>query len=78
MNLEDFFELVVEKTKEGVEKLKTTEMGTEEYEILISQIISNINLVRDKDILVYGENAIGQQPQQEQFDSQKWIGEDFE
>ena len=71
MNLEDFFELVVEKTKEGVEKLKTTEMGTEEYEILISQIISNINLVRDKDILVYGDNQVGQGGSAEQFDPQK-------
>lgn len=78
MNLEDFFELVVEKTKEGVEKLKTIEMGTEEYEILISQIISNINLVRDKDILVYGDNPVGQGGSAEQFDPQKWIGEDFE
>jgi len=75
MNLNHFFKVLQQKTEEGIEKLKETEIGTDEYQILVNQIISNINLKHDRSIL---ENGMQQgQGQPRQFNPQDVIGKEF-
>lgn len=57
------------KTEDGLRKLKKTEIGTEEYELLVRQIISNVNYVN--------EIEQPQQEQPQQFDPQSVIGKEF-
>lgn len=68
MNLDELFLILSDKTEEGIEKLKEVEIGTEEYELLVRQIISNINL--EKDYLEQGN-------QPKEFDPQSVIGKEF-
>lgn len=70
MNLDELFLILSEKTEEGIEKLKSVEIGTEEYELLVRQIISNINLAKER-----GKLEEGNQPKQ--FDPQSVIGKEF-
>lgn len=75
MDLKEFFEIIETRTEEGIALLKETKIGTEEYTRLVNQIISNANLILDKDVLTEGPKG----PQaQEQTDVRKFIGEDFE
>lgn len=76
MNLDAFFKVLELKTKEGVEKLKVIDIGTEEYQMLVNQIISTINLKHDRSILENGrQQAQGQQ--KKQFDPKSVIGKEF-
>lgn len=77
MKLDRLFAIIESKTQEGIEKLKGTEIGTEEYQLLVNQIISNINLRHDRSFLENGpqQQQGGGQPQQ--FDPQAVIGKEF-
>lgn len=79
MKLDRFFTIIESKTQEGIEKLKGVEIGTEEYQLLVNQIISNINLRHDRDFLENGPQQGGGQEgqQQKQFDPQAVIGKEF-
>jgi hypothetical protein len=77
MNLDKLFEVVEKKTEEGIEKLEVTEIGTEEYDTLIKQIISNINLKHDRDILENGRQRQGQPQEPEMFEPESVIGKEF-
>lgn len=68
MNLNKLALMLRDKTEEGFKKLKEVEIGTEEYELLVRQIISNINL--EKDYLEQGN-------QPKEFDPQSVIGKEF-
>lgn len=70
MNLDELFLILSDKTEEGIEKLKEVEIGTEEYELLVRQIISNINLAKDRGALEQGN-------QPKQFDPKDVIGKEF-
>lgn len=72
MDLKEFFEIIETRTEEGIDLLKETKIGTEEYTLLVNQIISNTNLILDKELLVNGKKK--EEPQQ---DIKKFIGEDF-
>lgn len=76
MDLKEFFEIIEARTEEGIALLKETKIGTEEYTRLVNQIISNANLILDKDVLTEGPK--GQPQRKEQIDLKKFIGEDFE
>ena len=77
MDLKEFFEIIEARTEEGISLLKQTKIGTEEYTRLVNQIISNTNLLLDKDVLINGPNR-GQKPVEQEVDIKKFIGEDFE
>lgn len=72
MDLKEFFEIIETRTEEGVSLLKKTKIGTEEYTLLVNQIISNTNLLLDKDVLINGKKQ--QEPEK---DIKRFIGEDF-
>lgn len=72
MELKEFFEIIETRTEEGISLLKKTKIGTEEYTRLVNQIISNTNLLLDKDVLVNGRKQ--QEPEK---DIKRFIGEDF-
>ena len=72
MDLKEFFEIIETRTEEGISLLKKTKIGTEEYTLLVNQIISNTNLLLDKDVLVNGKKQ--QEPEK---DIKRFIGEDF-
>lgn len=72
MDLKEFFEIIETRTEEGITLLKNTKIGTEEYTLLVNQIISNTNLLLDKDVLVNGKEQ--QEPEK---DIKRFIGEDF-
>jgi hypothetical protein len=71
MNLNEFFEIIQEKTIVGIEQLKEVQMGTEEYGRLVNQIISNVNLLADK------ERLLNPAPVIKEFDPKNVIGKDF-
>lgn len=50
--IEEFFDIIMEKSEVGIEKLRELEMGTEEYSMLVTQLISNFNLLSNKEQLM--------------------------
>lgn len=68
--IEEFFALIEKKTKEGIKELKGLDIGTEKYKEMVSQIISNINLIKDKD-------QLSPQPAPKEFEPQSVIGKEF-
>ena len=77
MKLGRLFAIIESKTQEGIEKLKDVEIGTEEYQLLVNQIISNINLRHDRSFLENGPQQGGGQQEKKKFDPQAVIGKEF-
>lgn len=71
--IDKFFRIIETKTEQGIKKLEGLDIGTEEYKELVTQIISNLNLIKDKGVLK-GE-APTEKPKQ--FDPQSVIGKEF-
>lgn len=45
--VESFIEVIESKIDEGIERLKFEQIGTKEYDMLVSQVMSSFNLVED-------------------------------
>lgn len=50
--IEEFFSIIMQKSEEGIEKLRELEIGTEEFTALVTQLISNFNLLSNKEQLM--------------------------
>lgn len=81
--IEEFFSIIMNKSEEGLEKLRGLEMGTEEFTALVTQLISNFNLLSNKEQLMNPakraeEQGLGQGSGQEQLlDPRSFIGKEF-
>lgn len=81
--IEEFFSIITDKSEEGLDKLRETEMGTEEFSMLVTQLISNFNLLSNKEQLMNPARAaemqgLGQDSGQGQLpDPRSFIGKEF-
>jgi hypothetical protein len=79
--IEEFFSIIMQKSEEGIEKLRELEIGTEEFTALVTQLISNFNLLSNKEQLMNparrAEMAGLEQGQGQAPDVRRHIGKEF-